>query len=768
MLRLPLASKYPAILLPALALTLTACPDDPIETTGDEETEGTTSGTSTTEPDQPTTTNPDNSTSTTLDPSTSTTSPTSSTDPDTTDPSTTSTDPSTTSTDPGTSTTTDTTTDGTTTDGTGTTTDGTGTTGTTTDGTTGTTGEDVFELSSVWVTVNPGGLTSDRVVGLDPALGSQLASITPGGDVASIQSIAITGGGDGIITVDLPVANTGGVILDEDMANNPPPTGAIGVGERFIKGPLTELQTPKGVEADVPGGVFLVADTAAKNIKAFDDDADGDVAPVFKISNIGASPSIWDMHYEESTDSLYAAGTDGVVRVYDNFSTTKGANGPTRSITPFNMNAKASINLHGVAIRNNTLYLSDVGDAMNATDGKLFVINNADMATGNVPVAQLIQNGKLGNPVDIEVVQQPGIGELLVVAEKSNDVLLAYVRPPMMMNYGNPVEFARPKLESVAVITNNLLVLASNPAGLDTDQALVQGLNIMMPPMPSSVLSQLGSVTSVQSVVLDGAGNGLVSFDGAVQSGGGGVFAIPGLSALVGDLPTDATALRLWGPNTDIVAPKGIVLDASDNTLFVADFGAADVKVFDGTSLADSAPLFTLSALGAAPWDVAYDDAADRLFVALVNGTVLVFDDLLTNQGGVAARTIIPTNDMDMKISVNLHGVEYDAANDLLLLSDVGSAMSNSDGQLFLIGAASTADGNVPVQAQVGGNMTKLGNPVDIAYDGVNLYVAEKINSQVLRYDGFAALTGANNVAESAARMVTNPESVSLFFTLVP
>jgi hypothetical protein len=324
MLRLPLASKYPALLLPALALTLTGCPDDPIEPIGDSETEGTTEeGTSTTEPDLPTTTNPDNSTSTTIDPSTSTTSPTSSTDPDTTDPSTTSTDPSTTSTDPGTSTTTDTTTDGT-----GTTTDGTGTT----DGTTGTTGEDVFELSSVWVTVNPGALTNDRVVGLDPALANQLASITPVGDVASIQSIAITGGGDGIITVDLTTPGTGGVILDEDMANNPPPTGALGIGERFIKGPLTELKTPKGVEADVPGGVFLVADTAAKDMKAFDDDADGDTAPVYKISNIGASPAIWDMHYEESTDSLYAAGTDGVVRVYDNFSTTRARTArPARS-----------------------------------------------------------------------------------------------------------------------------------------------------------------------------------------------------------------------------------------------------------------------------------------------------------------------------------------------------------------------------------------------------------------------------------------------------
>ncbi len=92
--------------------------------------------------------------------------------------------------------------------------------------------------------------------------------------------------------------------------------------------------------------------------------------------------------------------------------------------------------------------------------------------------------------------------------------------------------------------------------------------------------------------------------------------------------------------------------------------------------------------------------------------------------------------------------------------------MSNSDGQLFVIAGADAAMGNVVVQSQVGGDQTKLGNPVDIAFDGVNLYVAEKANSKVLRYDAVLALAGTNNLAAAAMIDVANAESVPLAFTV--
>jgi hypothetical protein len=580
------------------------------------------------------------------------------------------------------------------------------------------------------------------------------------GEAISIQSIAVNAGGDGIVTFDAP-GGVGGVIVDEDMANSPPATGAIGLGDRVVTGPKSDLKAPKGLEADIPGGLYLVADVGAADIKAFDFDDEGDVQPKFEISDLGGSPAVWDIHYVALTDTLYAAGTNGVVQVYEDFSNSLGQGGPDRSITPAQNGVKISINLHGIDVVDDTLYLSDVGDANNAADGQLFVIDGADAADGLTEVDQRIQGGKLGNPVDLEL--RPGVTDVLYVVEKSNDALLTYTEN---LNTGDlePTlpDFMVVKPESVARITNTRLMVASNPAGLDADRALV----ISVPnPAVTSTLDRLGSVSSVQSVVLSPSGAGLVSFDGPAVSGGGGIFVVPGLTGLVGNSTASAVAGRIWGPAAGIVAPKGLGFGDTLSHLFVADLGAAAVKVFDSTALGDTAPLFALADFGAAPWDMDYDPGADRLFVAGVDGVVYVFDDVLLNAGGAPTRTITPSDDGDQKISVNLHGIQYDAASNALLVSDVGDAANATDGQLFVIAGADAAQGPTAPQLVLKGDQTKFGNPVDLAFDGVNVYIAEKANSLVLRFDGVLDLVGTLNQAADASFAVQNAESVQLAFT---
>ncbi len=65
------------------------------------------------------------------------------------------------------------------------------------------------------------------------------------------------------------------------------------------------------------------------------------------------------------------------------------------------------------------------------------------------------------------------------------------------------------------------------------------------------------------------------------------------------------------------------------------------------------------------------------------------------------------------------------------------------------------------VTVQIGGPSTNLGNPVDIAFDGEHLYVAEKSNDLILRFDDIAASAGGD-VAPSQSIMRVKPESVSL------
>ena len=111
---------------------------------------------------------------------------------------------------------------------------------------------------------------------------------------------------------------------------------------------------------------------------------------------------------------------------------------------------------------------------------------------------------------------------------------------------------------------------------------------------------------------------------------------------------------------------------------------------------------------------------------------------------------------------MNLHGIVHVAASNQLIVTDVGDAADATDGQLFVIDNASGANGMVNVRAQIGGDQTSLGNPVDLSFDGNAAYIAEKSNDLVLRYNDVLNLSGQNNVAADAQIAVTKPESVSL------
>jgi len=119
-------------------------------------------------------------------------------------------------------------------------------------------------------------------------------------------------------------------------------------------------------------------------------------------------------------------------------------------------------------------------------------------------------------------------------------------------------------------------------------------------------------------------------------------------------------------------------------------------------------------------------------------------------------------------ISDNLHGIVYVEATDTLLLSDVGAVTvgANDDGEPFAIGGASFASGLSNVSVRIGGPATRLGNPVDIAFDGRNLYVAEKTFDNIHRFDDFLDHPGGN-AAPDRSMAFSKPESVALIPTAI-
>jgi hypothetical protein len=238
------------------------------------------------------------------------------------------------------------------------------------------------------------------------------------------------------------------------------------------------------------------------------------------------------------------------------------------------------------------------------------------------------------------------------------------------------------------------------------------------------VLQQTVTPDNNEGVLLDHLGN-LYQAGDATANGSVRIF-----SKIAGRTALDAFDTNLdrelgGGATSAMTSPKGIAVAHEAGLLMIADFGASEVVVYGTAAGGDVAPL-ARTALATPAWDVAYDEAADRLFAAVTDGTVAVFDAYVAGgfapgAPGTPDRVITPADGVGTQVSVNLHGIALDAAGDRLVLSDVGDTGVNDDGALFVITGAAAADGNVVPDRTIRGPLTMLGNPVDVVLDGREL-----------------------------------------------
>lgn len=229
---------------------------------------------------------------------------------------------------------------------------------------------------------------------------------------------------------------------------------------------------------------------------------------------------------------------------------------------------------------------------------------------------------------------------------------------------------------------------------------------------------------------------------------------------------------EIKGTATRLVGPKGIEIAEAAGYLFVADNGELinndNLKVFNTLNDGNVAPVATTD-LPIKPWDLAYDEAGDRLFVALTDGTVAVFDRYV--QGGFGRNgpdtLLTPVDRLGNKVSFNLHGIAYNANLDALVVTDVGIATTpdqpgfTSDGAIYVLHDVSDADGTIIPGRIIEGPGTLLGNPVDLVLNGTEARVAEKGGDKLLVIeDVFFGLNGG--VSPTVAVDHFAPESLVL------
>tara|TARA_Y100000780_G_scaffold120777_1_gene108898 strand:+ start:4247 stop:6325 length:2079 start_codon:yes stop_codon:yes gene_type:complete len=550
-----------------------------------------------------------------------------------------------------------------------------------------------------------------------------------------------------------------------------------------LTGADTGLVNPKGIAFAEEAGLIMVADFNGQKISVFGGQAAGDVAP---IAEIMTSAKPWDLAYNEESDRLYVALTDGTLAVYDDVASSDFAPSVMRSVVPSDADGnQLSINLHGIVYEpmSNRIVLSDVGDAAVADDGQIFVLDNVSTADGATVPTRVIGGAttQLGNPVDIILT-----GSDLRVAEKSNDAILVFsnIFNGESGDVAPTLSTPSVKPESLAEFTELETMVDASDDGITTTP--IRGLSVSSNPSTdsettgqvaqysavlSSELSTFDSGVSIESAAFTASGDGVITFDNPDTSTGGLIVVNRLKTMRDGMMYSDSYDHMIVGSETGLIAPKGLDISSDNGMVFVADVNETTpaVRVFSPCASGNVPPLLTLEAAnGARPWDVDYDPSTDSAYLALTNGTVAVFEEVVRKmESGQTVitgedRLIVPASGgTAFAAPTNIHGIDYDSQSDSLVISDVGSAADATDGKLYVISGAGSADGLANVSVNIAGPNSMLGNPVDLMLSNGHVYVAEKSNGMILRFDNILNAS-SGDIDPTFSMMYPAPESVQV------
>lgn len=199
---------------------------------------------------------------------------------------------------------------------------------------------------------------------------------------------------------------------------------------------------------------------------------------------------------------------------------------------------------------------------------------------------------------------------------------------------------------------------------------------------------------------------------------------------------TDALLLQASTGNTDFNNPREIAV-SGDKVIVTQDQNAANgntnkLIVYQKTNAGFT--LLNSYTVNFKTWGI-HIEGTTLYAVADSSSDLVVFENFFSNANG----NILPTKRVTIEGLVRTHGITFSSVDNRMILTDVGSAASDSDGGIIVINdftsrIAATANlGTIAMsnQVRIYGTSSTLGNPVDVAYDSVTnyIYIAERLNA---------------------------------------
>ncbi|MDT0645862.1 hypothetical protein RM545_04110 [Zunongwangia sp. F260] len=521
-----------------------------------------------------------------------------------------------------------------------------------------------------------------------------------------------------------------------------------------------DLNSPR--ELAVNGSTYVVSDNGTNQFYVYTKNGDN-----FSLTNTFSIPfPVWGITFKG--DDLYAVvdTTNDLAVFYDfDSNTMDGTLMPSKRV-----GVEGIVRTHGLTYdgTDDVMVMTDIGDAANATDdGAFHVINNFSTVFDALSDGEQIpleaqtrvagSNTMLGNPIDVAYDSET---DAVYISEVGNGKVLGFTS---IGSGGN----LTPSFEEDLAAASSLYFSSDETdgnTGMSTTGMMTRLYTTSTANGNVNVYNESGSLlktvmtssTSTEGVYYSGSGNLIQASRSDMR--------IEFYENFAGAADGATISPDAMGPD-ELPSPREIAV-LGDHVV-VSDNGSDTFFIysFDGSSFV----LENTVDVDFPVWGITFK-GGDLLAVVDTTNDLAIFNDFLSNMGGMQ----LPDKRISFEGLVRTHGIDYSEADDVLIMTDIGDAASDSDGGFHVIEdfntkLEATMDGgmiSMADQTRIAGASTELGNPIDVAYDNdtQTVFIAEIANgggkilgfTDVLNTSGDIAPAVSNDVPSAASVYLYN------------
>ncbi len=429
------------------------------------------------------------------------------------------------------------------------------------------------------------------------------------------------------------------------------------------------------------------------------------------------------------------------------------------------------VRTHGLTYdgADDVMVMTDIGDAANATDDggfhvisdfskKFDALSDGEVLPASMQVRVAGASTNLGNPIDVAYDSET---DAVYISEVGNGKVLGYTA------IGDGGDLS-PSFSKDLMAASSIYFSSDETDGNLGNESVGQRTLLYTTKNANGDINVYDSQMGLQKTVISEseASEGIyydAMNDNLIQASRsnlrlenyGGFWEIPNGSSVNADFVS----------TTDLMSPREIAV--SGNRIVVSDNGENKFYIYsyDGSSFKLISTLVTNCHV----WGITFK-GKDLLAVVDNSSDLSIYYDFLKKiqTDGVVA----PDKRITIEGIVRTHGIDYNEAEDVLVMTDIGDAEdANTDGgfqviQGFSAQLEATPNGSSIAQSEqirVSGTSTRLGNPIDVAYDHntQTVYIAEVGNGKIL---GFSDVFNTNgNVAPTVHTDLMSASSIYLY-----